>query len=161
MRSTKYIWELLRITQGLVFFWAFIDKVFGLGFTTEPEKAWLAGGSPTSGFLKFGTHGPFAELYQVLAGNPLVDWLFMLGLFAIGLALLLGTGVRIAGIAGTAMYILMYTAAIPPEHNPIIDEHITGIIILIGIVIVSPGAWLGLGRLWVNTSLVKSFPWLR
>lgn len=161
MTSTKYIWELLRLTQGWVFFWAFIDKVFGLGFTTEPDKAWLAGGSPTSGFLKFGTHGPFAELYQGLAGNLFVDWLFMLGLLAIGLALLLGIGVRIAGISGAIMFILMYSAVLPPEHDPLVDEHITGIIILIGITIIAPGTWIGLGRWWANTSLVKRFPWLR
>ena len=92
--------------MGWIFLWAFVDKLLGLGFATAPEKSWLAGGSPTTGFLKFAAKGPFVEIFHAMAGNPIVDWLFMLGLLLIGLALLLGIGVRIAGYSG-ALYALL------------------------------------------------------
>ena len=68
--------------MGLIFLWAFIDKVFGLGFATTADKSWIAGGSPTTGFLQFGVHGPFAGFYHSLSGIPIVDVLFMLGLLS-------------------------------------------------------------------------------
>ena len=93
---TKNTPALLRIGLGWIFLWAFIDKVFGLGFATEAGKHWLTGASPTMGFLKFGTKGPLAGVFQAMAGSPVVDWLFMLGLLLIGLALILGIGMKIA-----------------------------------------------------------------
>ncbi len=78
-KKKECILSLLRIGLGWIFLWGFIDKLFGLGFATKAEDAWLLGGSPTFGFLNFGTKGPFMELYKSLAGNAVVDWLFMLG----------------------------------------------------------------------------------
>src|SRR3989338_9243781 len=96
----QVIWILLRIGMGIIFLWAFIDKVFGLGFSTLPGKAWLDGVSPTLGFLKFGSSGPFAPIFQGMAGSGIIDWLFMLGLLLVGLCLILGVGMRIAGCGG-------------------------------------------------------------
>ncbi len=149
------------MAYGWTFFWAFIDKTFGFGFATEPGKAWLAGGSPTYGFLKFATRGPLIEFYQGLAGSQLVAWLFMMGLLGIGLALLLGVAVRPAAVSGIAMYLLMYSALLPPKNNPFLDDHLIGALVLAGIVLAAPGAWLGLGRWWSNISLVRRLPWLR
>lgn len=155
----KYIWGLLRLGIGWIFLWAFIDKVFGLGFETPAGKAWIDGVSPTFGFLKFATHGPFAEFYHGLAGNPAVDWLFMVGCLLIGLSFILGIGVRIAAYAGVLMYILMYTAGfIPPKYNPFLDEHVMYPLLMIGLATVGAGKWLGFGRWWSNTGLVKKFP---
>ena len=101
----------LRIAFGLTFLWAFFDKLFALGFSTgrsvNPETgvetvdrfgdaAWINGGSPTEGFLKFGADGPFKGFYNDIAGDAWANWLFMLGLLGIGLALTLGIGMRIA-----------------------------------------------------------------
>ena len=61
-----YIWSLLRIALGVIFLWAFLDKLFGLQFTTKPENAWLLGVSPTYGFLSAATKGPFSEIYKSL-----------------------------------------------------------------------------------------------
>ena len=98
-----YTWGVLRLGMGWIFFWAFIDKLFGLGFATASGDAWLAGGSPTFGFLNFGAKGPFVEFYNAIAGNVFVDWMFMIGLLAVGLPLLLGIGVKLAGYTGTLM----------------------------------------------------------
>ena len=99
----RYVWGLIRMGVGWIFLWAFFDKVFGMGFATASDGAWINGGSPTFGFLNFGTKGPFAEGFKAVAGNAAVDWLFMVGLLAIGLALILGIGVIIASISGIAM----------------------------------------------------------
>ena len=157
----KYVWGVLRLLMGWTFFWAFIDKVFGLGFNTAADKSWLSGVSPAAGFLKFATKGPFAEIYQGLAGSPVVDWLFMLGLLFIGLSLLLGIGVKIAGYSGIVLMALMYTAAsIWPEHNPFLDEHVVNAAILLGLVYAEAGRYLGLGEWWARTKLVQKYKFL-
>src|SRR3989338_139311 len=97
----ELVLALLRIVLGVIFLWAFLDKLFGLGFSTSADKSWLAGGSPTFGFLKLATHGPLASLYQNIAGNPLVDLAFMLALLFIGLSLILGIWTKLAGYSGT------------------------------------------------------------
>ncbi|MDP4010486.1 MAG: hypothetical protein Q8P37_01345 [Candidatus Spechtbacteria bacterium] len=143
---------------GWIFFWPFLDKVFGLGFTTKAEQAWLNGGSPTTGFLKFGTKGPFADMFQNLAGNMFVDWIFMLGLLGIGIALILGIGMRIASYSGALMLLLMYFAVIPPEHNPFLDEHIIYALVLLILPMLGAGHHFGLGKWWNNMAPVKRFP---
>jgi thiosulfate dehydrogenase (quinone) large subunit len=163
MDSNKFkaILGILRLSMGLVFLWAFVDKVWGLGFATKPEGAWLAGGSPTTGFLKFGVHGPFAEIFNSLAGNGLVDWLFMLGLFFIGLTLTLGIMVRLGAYAGALMLFLMYLGVgIQPEHHPFIDDHWIYFFVMLALAWSTPGRYFGLGNRWWNTSLVQKYKFL-
>ena len=158
----RYALGLLRLGLGWIFLWAFVDKLFGLGFATEADGAWLAGGSPTFGFLNFATKGPFAEFYSGMAGNVVVDWMFMLGLLAIGLPLVLGIGVRVAGSIGVIMLAMMYTAGfMPPENNPFVDSHIMYAIVMVTLVATAPGAYLGLGGLWAKTRLVRRYPVLK
>lgn len=159
MISKKVIFALLRISLGWIFLWSFIDKVFGLGFATEPGKGWLAGGSPTFGFLKFATRGPLAEFYQSLAGNVFVDWLFMLGLLGVGVALLLGIMTRMASWSGVAMMLLMYTAVLPPGHNPVVDEHVVYALLLVAFTLMPVGEWWGLGKWWIK--ITNGNVWLR
>lgn len=161
MKKDKIMLGLIRLGLGWVFLWSFIDKVFGLGFSTPAGQGWLAGNSPTMGFLTHGTKGPFAILFQPLAGNLLVDWLFMLGLLCIGAALILGIGVKIACYSGALMYLLMYLAGfIPPEHNPFFDEHLLNPMILLLLTWVDAGKYLGYGKKWQKHHLVKKYPWL-
>lgn len=156
-----YVWALLRVALGWVFLWAFLDKAFGLGFATEREAAWIEGGSPTEGFLAFGTKGPFADAYQAMAGAALADWLFMIGLLGIGLALVLGVGMRIAAAAGTLLLVLMWSAALPPENNPFMDDHLVYAGLLIGLAMVRAEDTLGLGKTWGATELVQRYRWLK
>jgi thiosulfate dehydrogenase [quinone] large subunit len=101
------------------------------------------------------------ELYKSLAGNAVVDWLFMLGLLLIGLALILGVGVKIAGYSGALMMLLMYTAGfILPEHNPILDEHIIYALLLILFTFSNSTYYLSLGKWWNKTNLVKKYKFL-
>lgn len=161
MSSRKAILGVLRISLGWIFLWAFIDKLFGLNSTTTPDQSWIAGASPTFGFLKLGTTGPLAGVYQSIAGSAAVDWLFMLGLLGVGVALIFGIAVRLAAVSGISMMLLMYTAALPPAHNPIVDEHIIYALVLATFFYLPVGNWWGLGRKWSSLSLVKKLPWLK
>ncbi len=130
MKKHKIFEVALRLVMGFIFLWAFLDKTFGLGYATTPDKAWIAGGSPTSGFLAMATKGPFASIFHGLAGMPIIDWLFMLGLLGVGLTLLLNKYVKIGCWMGSAMLLLMYLALLFPANTPFIDEHIVYILVL-------------------------------
>lgn len=155
----KTILGLTRICLGFIFLWAFMDKTWGLGFSTTPEKAWLLGNSPTLGFLS-GAAGTFHTFFNSLAGSPLVDWLFMMGLLLIGLSLMVGIGVKVAGYSGALMMLLMWLAVIPPKTNPILDDHIIYLLVLIMFTVTKAGHYLGYGEWWSKTSLVKKNLWL-
>lgn len=166
----------VRIAFGLTFLWAFFDKLLALGFSTgrvvNPETgaetvdrfgdaAWINDGNPTLGFLKFGADGPFKGFYNDIAGQTWTNWLFMIGLVAIGVALTLGIGMKIATISGAIMYVMMWTVALPPENNPVLDDHILGALTLIALGALHAGNTWGLGRVWASTDIVKSAPILR
>ena len=132
--------------SDVTFLWAFLDKTFALGFSTgaqfaedgsragtdfmAQDAAWLNGGSPTEGFLTFGVpaDNPFHGFFNSLAGQTWVDWLFMAGLLGIGVTLLLGVGMRIGTAAGALMYAFMYAASLPLANNPVVDDHLIGVI---------------------------------
>ena len=161
----------LRLAFGFTFLWAFFDKLFALGFHTGYDQAgnldrfgdaaWINGGSPTEGFLAFGADGPFEDFYHSIAGAAWADWLFMLGLLGIGTALTLGIGMRVAAGAGGLLYVLMWSVVLPPENNPVIDDHILGAISLVVLALTLAGDTWGFGRQWARTSLVRSAPALR
>jgi thiosulfate dehydrogenase (quinone) large subunit len=156
----KY-WAALRLALGWIFLWAFLDKLLGLGFATTIDKAWVAGVSPTASFLQFATKGPFAGFFQSLAGNGLVDVLYMAGLLFVGTALMLGIFVKLASKVGIVMLALFYLAgSLPPQHNPFLDEHIIYIIVLGGIGATHAGRVYGMGERWARTTLVRNHPYL-
>lgn len=150
-----------RIGFGFVFLWAFLDKTFGLGFATERADAWIKGGSPTAGFLGHGTKGPFADFYQGLAGSTFVDWVFMLGLLGIGLALILGIGMRVATVSAVAMLLMMWTATLWPENNPVIDDHIMYAVSIVVLTLIGAGKAYGLGEKWEELPFVQRNGWLK
>lgn len=166
----------VRIAFGLTFLWAFLDKLLALGFATgrsvDPatgietvdrfgDAAWINGGSPTEGFLKFGADGPFKDFYNSIAGASWANWLFMLGLLGIGLALTFGIGMRIGAAAGAVLYLLMWTVVLPPENNPVLDDHILGAVTLVALAALGAGNTWGFGKAWSKTHLVEANPILR
>jgi thiosulfate dehydrogenase [quinone] large subunit len=174
-RSTtalRYVAAVLRLSLGWVFLWAFLDKMFALGFATgrDPETgvvdrfgdaAWIHGGSPTEGFLTFAAKGPFADIYHDIAGAAWADWLFMLGLLGIGVALMLGVAMRLATISGVVMLVLMWSAVLPPENNPFMDDHIIYALTLILLALMGAGKTLGLGRIWERLTIVRRYSILK
>jgi thiosulfate dehydrogenase (quinone) large subunit len=161
----------LRLAIGFEFLWAFLDKTFGLGYSTPSAHAWINGGSPTTGFLSEVNVGPFQGVFHGIAGVAAFDWLFMVGLLGVGVALILGAAVRPAAIAGSAMLLLMYTATWPfatvgggqptGSTNPIVDDHIVSIMGLI--VLGALAAWsVGvISRRWSALAFVRSHSILR
>jgi len=170
-RAARRSLAVVRIGFGLTFLWAFLDKLLALGFHTGYDQqgtldrfgdaAWINGGSPTEGFLAFGADGPFESFYHSIAGAVWADWLFMLGLLGIGLALTLGVGMRVAAAAGALLYVLMWTVVLPPENHPFLDEHLLGAATLVALALTYAGDPWGRGRRWSRTRMVEQNPVLR
>ncbi|GAA4523057.1 hypothetical protein [Amycolatopsis samaneae] len=162
----------LRVATGLLFLWAFLDKTFGWGYATTSANAWVDGGSPTKGFLGHVSVGPLADTLRSWAGAWWADWLFMLGLAAIGVAVTLGIGLRISAATGTVLLLLMWVAEWPPARttldgrpsmstNPVIDYHLVYALVLIALALTLAGNVWGLGRRWAEIPFVRRNPWLR
>jgi thiosulfate dehydrogenase [quinone] large subunit len=158
-RGAAYVLAGLRVVVGFTFLWAFLDKLFGWGFATPSERSWLNGGSPTKGFLS-GAEGLFRGFWTAIAGDAWTNWAFMLGLAAIGVALLLGVGMRVAAVAGALMYVMMWAVVLPPPNNPIVDDHILGALVVVLLALTHAGDTLGLGRWWKSQPVVRRNRWL-
>lgn len=155
---SSYSLGLLRISLGLMFLWAFFDKLFGLGFATSADKAWLAGGSPTFGFLTTAAYGPFASAYKYVATLPITDWLFMLSLLFIGITLTLGIAVRLGSYVGAFLVFLMWTALLPPKNHPFLDDHIIYLFAFLVLAALRAGTPLDFGAWWSRRSFVQNHP---
>ncbi|GID31047.1 thiosulfate dehydrogenase [quinone] large subunit [Paractinoplanes brasiliensis] len=153
----------LRITTGFVFLWAFLDKTFGLGYSTPWERAWINGGSPTKGFLSNVEVGPFQGFFHSIAGAGWANWSFMLGMLAIGVALIAGVGLRLAAVGTTALMALMWAAEWPlasGSSNPVVDYHFIYAVVAVVVALTYAGHTWGLGRLWAKLPLVQKNRWL-
>lgn len=152
-----------RFATGFIFLWAFLDKTFGLGFSTPIERAWINGGTPAQGFLNSpAVVGPLQPFFQSIA-SPLVDVLFMAGMLGVGAAIMLGIGTRVAAVAGTAIMVMMYLAEWPfmvGSTNPLVDYHIIYALALIVVAATMAGDTWGLGAMWKKLPLVQRFRWL-
>jgi len=169
--SSLRVWALLRLALGFTLLWAFADKLIGLGFSTCYDKkadvinvmcssAVAAGGSPTQGWLNNATRGPLQDFYQGMAGVAIVDFLFMAGLLLIGVSLMLGIGMKVATVSGSVLMLMMWSATLLPANNPILDEHIIYVLVLVGLFVVNKDQVWGLGKWWQGQSVVKRFKFL-
>jgi thiosulfate dehydrogenase [quinone] large subunit len=68
---------------------------------------------------------------------------------------------RIAAGAGALMLVLMWTAVLPPENNPFMDDHIVYAVVLILVAALGAGRFVGLGGIWERLAIVKRFPFLK
>jgi thiosulfate dehydrogenase [quinone] large subunit len=162
----------LRLALGFTFLWPFLDKTFGLGFSTSSSKSWLNGGSPTNGFLANVRVGPLQSAFRGIAGNVAIDWLFMLALLGVGVALLLGVVLRIAAISGSLLLILMWAAEWPMAQsnsagaatgstNPFLDYHLIYAIGLVVVAALGTASVRGLGKWWCSRPMVAAHPIMR
>ena len=168
--------SIARILIGFVFFWAFIDKLFALGFSTGRDsktnvvtyfgpKAWIHGNHVTEGYLK-SSSGPLGSFFSGLGAQRWTDWVFMIGLAGIGLALMFGIGTKVAAWSGVAMLAMMYTTHAWPgtvtgATNPFLDEHIVYGVTAVGIVFVElQRQAVGFGSLWRKLPIVQKNHWL-
>ena len=129
----------LRIVLGVVFLYAGITK-FG---------DWSA-----AGYLA-GATGPFADFFQSLAGNVIVDALNVWGALLIGLGLMTGLLVRPASFFGIVLMLLYYFAGFESNTaHGLIDEHIIYSLILVVFMAGGAGHVFGLDGL-VRTNMRK------
>jgi thiosulfate dehydrogenase [quinone] large subunit len=172
-----WAWTVLRILLGWSFLWAFLDKMFGLGFATcrgfgaegTPassvdffcDAAMIKGGSPTYGLLEFGTQGSHTGgLFRWMASSSATsigwaDVLFMLALLLGGVALMLGIGTRIAAIGSAILMFFMFLALdVWPENNPINSSHSIEMVVYLGIATVGPGTFS------LQNWMVRTFPFM-
>lgn len=160
----------LRIATGFVFLWAFLDKTFGLNYSTPRAKSWLNGGSPTKGFLSSVEVGPLQSLFHTIAGTWYADWLFMLGMLGIGIAMIAGVAVRAAAVAGVVLLAGMWIAEFPfAQHtssgaptgstNPLTDYHLIYALVLVVLAATYAGTTWGLGRMWARLPFVGDHAW--
>ncbi|MFC7877454.1 DoxX family protein [Isoptericola sp. NPDC057391] len=153
---------LCRLLLAVVFLWPVADKTFGLGYATPGERAWLAGSSPTEGYLS-SIESPLAGGFAALSG-PAVDWLSMLGMLGTGLALLLGIGLRVAAVAGGLLMLTLWLSAWPfaaGSQNPLVDQHLVYAALLAALALTRAGDTWGLGRAWAASPVPGSASWLR
>lgn len=178
--GSKFGWAMLSVTRialGFVFLWAFFDKLLGLGFSTCRkvaedasfsidafcDKAWINGGHVTEGYLVYGgnPNSPFNDFFVDLGGQRWTDWIFMVGLLGIGLALMLGIGTKIAAWSGAAMLVFMYLTQMLPSTNPVLDDHIVYALAVLGIVYVElQRQSVGFGKVWRKLAIVQKNKWL-
>lgn len=161
---------LLRLSIGFAFLWAFLDKFFGLNYSTPSERAWIQGGSPTKGFLSHVDVGPLQSAFNSIAGTWWADTLFMLGLLGVGLAVMLGVFLNVSAIAGTLMMVLMWAAEWPfaqftstgdpsGSTNPFMDYHLIYALVLIVLAVIGAGRYFGIAPWWARVTGGKA--WLR
>ncbi|MFI6625006.1 hypothetical protein [Streptomyces sp. NPDC050528] len=170
--TRAYAFASLRLLTGFVFLWAFLDKTFGFGYATPSGKGWIDGGSPTKGFLSSVAAGPMESTFHDWAGAGWANWLFMLGLLGVGVALVAGVALRLAAVAGTAMMALMWIAEWPPakhlsdgtlsmSSNPFVDYHLVYAVVLIALAAAGAGVTWGLGKVWATLPIVRDHTWLK
>lgn len=164
--TTGWRWlAVLRLSTGFIFLWAFFDKAFGLGFSTPVERAWINGGAPSQGFLNSdAVVGPLKPFFAAIA-SPLSDVLFMGGMLAIGVAVMLGIGLRVSAVVGSVLMIAMYLAEWPfganaASNNPLVDYHIIYALALIVVAVLLAGDTWGIGRSWRSLAIVQHNRWL-
>ena len=161
---------LLRLSIGFVFLWAFVDKFFGLGYSTASERAWIHGGSPTKGFLSHVDVGPLQSAFNSIAGTWWADTLFMLGLLGVGLAVMLGVFLNVSAIAGSLIMVLMWAAEWPLAQftssgdlsgstNPFMDYHLIYALVLIVLAVLGAGRYFGIAPWWARVTGGQA--WLR
>ena len=162
----------LRLATGFVFLWAFLDKLIGLGYSTSTARSWFSGGSPTNGFLGHVVVGPFQSIFRSWAGAAWADVAFMVGLGAVGIAVMLGVALRLSAIAGGVMMLLMWAAEWPLARftstgeaagstNPLIDYHIIYALALVVVAATAAGNTWGFGKRWAKLTVVREISWLR
>jgi thiosulfate dehydrogenase [quinone] large subunit len=67
---------------------------------------------------------------------------------------------RVAAVSGAVLYLMMWTVVLPPETNPVVDDHIIGALVLIALALVHAGDTVGFGRWWKKQPIVQQNRWL-
>ncbi|MDO8583036.1 MAG: DoxX family membrane protein [bacterium] len=146
---------LLRISLGILFFYAGITKVINPHWSAA---GYLKGAQTFSGFYNF-----------LLQPNilPIINFVNEWGLTLLGISLLLGIFVRLSSKLGALLMLLYY---IPILHFPyvgkgtmsfLVDEHIILILSLLLVGSLKAGRFLGLEKWCSSLPICSKYPKLR
>ena len=156
--AARVVLALARLLVGWIFLWASIDLLFGLGYPTDDGM--VSGGSPVVDRLE-AARGPVDGMFEWLAGVPAIEWIAVVGLALVGLAVVLGIGLRLAAAGGAIIALAAFLAGLPPEANPVADRHLVYAAVLVGVAMANGGEELGLGRWWSRRKFVQRHPIFR
>lgn len=149
--NTKLI-VLLRVVLGWFFFYAGYSKL-------------ASGAFSAAGFLMGAK--TFPGLYVWFASSGNIGWVNALNVYgqmAIGIALILGVGVRVASYAGALMMLLYYFPSLDfpkaGEHGYLVDDHIIYIAAFLVLAAVRAGRTMGL-EATVERTVANGKSWYR
>lgn len=135
--------------------------MFYAGITKVLNPEWSA-----AGFLKGAK--AFTGFYNFFLQPeilPVVNFLNAWGLTAIGLALMLGVGVRLASVFGAGLMFLYYFPILEfPHAGPyafLVDEHIMYILIFCALFVFRAGRFWGLETWCSNLPICSQYPKIR
>lgn len=144
---------LLRLALGWLFFWAGITKVL------NPE--WTAAGYLNNAKTLSGFYHALAQPGIITAVNWLNEW----GLLLLGLALLGGIFIRLAGILGAILMLLYYFPGLDFPYagktSLLVDEHIVYALALLLLGAFRAGRVWGLATWCAKLPLCGRYPRLR
>jgi len=145
----------VRILFGIMFLWAFLDKMFGLGMETPLNQGLIQGYSP-SAYLMYMSDNTFYPLFSIFAGNIVTDAVLMVGLLLMGTALILGIASKITTVATISFLFLMMLVVFPPTDN-IVDYHLIYIVMMFAVYLGHGFSRIGFEGRWLESKLVKRF----
>jgi len=156
---------LLRIVMGWTLFQGGWTKLITY-LDADPSNDWTAAGFLTNAVPP---GNPFAGAFAAMAGNPLIDWLNVLGLTLCGLAPIVGAFVRWSAFWGAVMMLFHWAAALtggllaglPVAHGWVVDDHVVYAVLPFGLGAFGAGRILGVDAHLERTAVVESDPWLR
>ena len=142
----------LRIALGWMFFYAGITKVLNPTWTAE-------------GFLR--NAKAFPEFFHWFALPANIGWVNFMnewGLTLLGVALILGIGVRLASILGIVLMALYYFPLGLPKPNAtsyLVDQHVIYALVLAFFIAVRAGRTYGLDAWCADLPICRRFPRIR
>ena len=94
----------------------------------------------------------------------------MLGLLGLGVALIIGAGMKVAAVTGSVLLAMMWAAVWPMatvdaagkatgSTNPFVDDHVINALVIILIALLGAGKYYVIGGWWSN--VIGSKTWLQ
>jgi thiosulfate dehydrogenase [quinone] large subunit len=157
----------LRITLGLGFLWAGLEKVFqfagagafnAAGFLTHATGGSVPGSAATA--IVNPTHAFWVSLGSNAGAVSAINVLVQAGEIGIGIALILGLATRFSAIAGAVMMGLFYVANWSFATGPFNEQFMYGAVAIV-LALVGAGEYFGLDALIEKNSWVSRTPVLR
>lgn len=64
---------------------------------------------------------------------------------------------RIASASGVLLLVMMWSAVLPPDNNPVVNDHIVYSLVLVALALTGAGKTLGLAKVWERIPLVERY----